>query len=116
MTLLIILMYYASLALCVFMLVGCVCRVRLMSCRRTGMMWILLHTLLVAVAVRLGLDLLFTGQSDWLFGLVVLAGNAYLVATWRLWANEPPPYTNKGFTWASYRQGVIDEYLKGGKE
>lgn len=86
-----------TILMCGFMLVGCVCRVRLLSFKRSGLMWIVLHTLLVSIAARLMLDLLFVGESSGMFGLIVAAGCAYLIATWRLWRTAPP-YTVRGFS------------------
>ena len=102
--------FVLTIFMCAFMLVGCVCRVRLLSFKRSGLMWILLHTLLVSIAAKLMLDLLFIGESSAMLGLVVAAGDAYLIATWRLWRTAPP-YTARGFSFDRYHDQVKAEVL-----
>lgn len=99
-----------TIFMCVFMLIGCVCRVRLLSFKRSGLMWIVLYTLLVSIAAKLMLDLLFIGESSAMLGLVVAAGYAHLIATWRLWRTAPP-YTARGFSFDHYHDQVKAEVL-----
>ena len=102
--------FFLTVFMCAFMLVGCICRVRLLSFKRSGLMWILLYTLLVSIAAKLMLDLLFIGESSAMLGLVVAAGDAHLIATWQLW-RIPPPYTARGFSFDHYRNEVKAEIL-----
>lgn len=68
-----------------FLMIGCVCRVRLLSFQRSGLMWIVLYTLLVSVAAKLMLDLLFIGKDSAFLGFIVAVGDVHLITTWRLW-------------------------------
>ena len=105
--------FVLTIFMCAFMLVGCVCRVRLLSFKRSGLMWIVLYTLLVSIAAKLMLDLLFIGESSAMLGLVVAAGVAHLIATWRLW-RVATPYTARGFSFERYHNEVRAE-LEGKK-
>ena len=102
--------FFLMLIMCAFMLVGCVCRVRLLSFKRSGLMWIVLYTLLVSIAAKLMLDLLFIGESSTMLVLVVAAVDAHLIATWRLWRTAPP-YTARGFSFDHYHDQVKAEVL-----
>jgi hypothetical protein len=85
---------------CVLVLFGCVCRVNMLNWRKHQISWVVLYTMISAFAMGLAVDILTFAASapSWYAVVGVSAGLLHLWNTWSLWRDEPPNYTEKGYT------------------
>ncbi len=86
---------WIGIAICLGVLIGCICRIDLLDPKRHRLGWRLLYILFSAYAGGVLMDLWVLGQVDWYEGAGVAGVLLHISLTRKLWRCGPPPETLK---------------------